>query len=65
MTSKKVKSAPLVIGEARGSSVPVLISSFCIMKGLEVFLLSLGGILFPRRFNLPPSICKVIPKTIC
>ena len=35
---KKVKSAPLVIGRAKGSSVPALTSGFCSMKPLGVFL---------------------------
>ena len=43
-----------------GSSVPALISGFCSMKRLGVFLLALDGILVHRR--LPPSILSGCPQ---
>ena len=46
----QVKSATIVIGEPEGSSVPALISGFCSMKRLGVFLLPLNGILVHRRY---------------
>ena len=47
---------------SQGSSVPALISGFCSMQRLGVFLTPLDGILVHRR--LPPSILSACPQTI-
>ena len=59
--SRKVKSVPIAPGRAEGSSVPAIISGFCSMKQLGVFLLPLDGILVHRR--LPPSILSGCPQS--
>ena len=61
---KKVKSASIVIVRgARRPIRPALISGFCSMKRLGIFLLPLDGILVQCR--LPLSILSGCPQAIC
>ena len=57
-----MKSVPIVTGRARRPIRPALISGFCSMKRLGVFLLHLDGILVYRR--LLPAFVRLSPSNL-